>query len=214
MSKMTQPRSLKERQRAEREQLILDAAEEILLEKGYYEMSMDDIAARVGISKGTVYLHFTSKDALVLALLAQHMQNFEDIVTSAMESDLSPAATLRRLLTQVYRGMASSHFQVMLVLLQQADLREHFIKKKESLQSRETVIMQCLTTLLEDGKARGELNPAIPTPVLLGIIEGMLSPHSFNRTLTLSGLKADALIDYLIDFFFKGVAPVARTERA
>ncbi|MFL5699301.1 MAG: helix-turn-helix domain-containing protein, partial [Ktedonobacteraceae bacterium] len=59
------PRTLKERQRQEREALILQAAEEVLIEKGYHEMSMDEIAARVGISKGTVYLHFASKEDLV-----------------------------------------------------------------------------------------------------------------------------------------------------
>ena len=48
------PRSLKDRQREERERLILEAAEELLAEKGYHEMSIDEIAARVGVSQGTV----------------------------------------------------------------------------------------------------------------------------------------------------------------
>jgi TetR/AcrR family transcriptional regulator, fatty acid metabolism regulator protein len=60
-------RSLKDRQRKERERLILDAAEELLAEKGYHEMSIDEIAARVGVSKGAVYLHFSSKEELLLA---------------------------------------------------------------------------------------------------------------------------------------------------
>jgi AcrR family transcriptional regulator len=63
MSVADGPRSLKDRQREERERLILEAAEELLAEKGYHEMSIDDIAARVGVSKGTVYLHFPSKGA-------------------------------------------------------------------------------------------------------------------------------------------------------
>lgn len=55
-------RSLKEKQRKERELLILEAAEEVMIEKGYHETSMEEIAARVGIAKGTVYLHFPSKE--------------------------------------------------------------------------------------------------------------------------------------------------------
>lgn len=50
--------SLKEKQREERRTLILQMGEEVLMEKGYYEASIDEIAARVGIAKGTVYLHF------------------------------------------------------------------------------------------------------------------------------------------------------------
>ena len=56
MQPVTAPRSLKEKQRQEREALILQAAEEVLMEKGYHETSIDEIAARVGIAKGTVYL--------------------------------------------------------------------------------------------------------------------------------------------------------------
>ncbi len=69
----TPHRSLKERQRQERAALILQAAEEVLAEKGYHETSMDEIAARVGVAKGTVYLHFPSKEDLVFALFEQEL---------------------------------------------------------------------------------------------------------------------------------------------
>ena len=44
------PISLKERLREERAAFILQAAYDVLVERGYYEVSMDEIAARVGIS--------------------------------------------------------------------------------------------------------------------------------------------------------------------
>jgi AcrR family transcriptional regulator len=69
-------RSLKEKQRQEREMLILKVAEEVLMEKGYYESSIDEIAGRVGVAKGTVYLHFPSKEDMVLAIFARDMQDF------------------------------------------------------------------------------------------------------------------------------------------
>ena len=74
MQPVTAPRSLKEKQRQEREELILQAAEEVLAEKGYYETSVDEIAARVGIAKGTVYLHFPGKEDLVIAILERNAQ--------------------------------------------------------------------------------------------------------------------------------------------
>ncbi len=80
------PRTLKERQRQEREALILLAAEEVLIEKGYHEMSMDEIAARVGISKGTVYLHFASKEDLVFeGCMREMMEQLTTCVTSLLE---------------------------------------------------------------------------------------------------------------------------------
>src|SRR5712692_7340143 len=76
MQPVTAHRSLKEKQRQEREALILQAAEEVLMENGYYEMSMDEIAMRVGIAKGTVYLHFPSKEDLVIAFFKLSMGRF------------------------------------------------------------------------------------------------------------------------------------------
>src|SRR5256885_7463499 len=74
MTQTTTPRTLKEKQRQERKALILQAAEEVLMEKGYHETSIDEIAARVGIAKGTVYLHFPSKEDLVIAIFERDMQ--------------------------------------------------------------------------------------------------------------------------------------------
>src|SRR5262245_47963863 len=76
MRTMNTQMSLKEKQRLEREALILQAAEDTFAEKGYYETSMDEIAARVGIAKGTVYLHFPSKEALIIKIFIREMERF------------------------------------------------------------------------------------------------------------------------------------------
>ena len=47
--------------------LILDAVDALLARYGYRKMTMDDVAREVGIGKGTIYLHFTGKEELVLA---------------------------------------------------------------------------------------------------------------------------------------------------
>jgi AcrR family transcriptional regulator len=48
-------------------ELILDAAERLLVRYGYKKMTIDDIAKEVGIGKGTIYLHFNSKEEIALA---------------------------------------------------------------------------------------------------------------------------------------------------
>jgi len=42
--------------------LILDAADRLLARYGYKKMTMDDLAQEVGIGKGTIYLHFSTKE--------------------------------------------------------------------------------------------------------------------------------------------------------
>ena len=50
-------------------QLIICAAREAFLEKGYDGVSMDEVASRAGVAKQTVYARYTSKDALFLAVV-------------------------------------------------------------------------------------------------------------------------------------------------
>ena len=55
---------------ARKKQAILDAAEVVFLRDGYLGANMDELAARSGVSKQTVYAHFGSKEALFVALVS------------------------------------------------------------------------------------------------------------------------------------------------
>ncbi|KIZ14884.1 TetR/AcrR family transcriptional regulator [Streptomyces natalensis] len=58
-------------ERAERAERILEAAAELLLAWGYRRVTIDEIARRAKVGKGTVYLHWKTKDALFLAVLVK-----------------------------------------------------------------------------------------------------------------------------------------------
>jgi AcrR family transcriptional regulator len=58
----------------ERKVQIINAAEEVFTKKGFDEARMDDIAEETGLSKGTLYLYFKSKDDLIIAILDRMIQ--------------------------------------------------------------------------------------------------------------------------------------------
>lgn len=58
----------------ERKHQILNAAEEVFTHKGIDDARMEDIADETGLSKGTLYLYFKSKDDLILAILDRIFQ--------------------------------------------------------------------------------------------------------------------------------------------
>src|ERR1700722_1235021 len=72
--------SLKDRQRQMRETAILKAAHSLLAEKGYQRMTMDDLATRVGIAKGSLYQHFKSKEDLIGAGLVACMDRITNYI--------------------------------------------------------------------------------------------------------------------------------------
>jgi AcrR family transcriptional regulator len=80
------------RSRDETNQRILDAAYGLFWRQGFLRVSMDEIAARAGITKRTLYQHFRSKDDLMAAALAQSsklaMQRIEQFQRSANAAEL------------------------------------------------------------------------------------------------------------------------------
>ncbi|MEO3946552.1 TetR/AcrR family transcriptional regulator [Gorillibacterium sp. CAU 1737] len=59
----------------ERRQAILDAALHCFSEKGYGSTTVDDIAARLGVSKGAVYLYFSGKEELYNQVMEERIQH-------------------------------------------------------------------------------------------------------------------------------------------
>jgi len=58
----------------ERKDQIMNAAEEVFTQKGFSDARMDDIAEETGLSKGTLYLYYRSKDDLIIAILDRIFQ--------------------------------------------------------------------------------------------------------------------------------------------
>jgi AcrR family transcriptional regulator len=77
---------------------FIAAAEELFLEKGFENTSVDDIVARVGVAKGLFYYYFDSKDALLAALVERYLDEIAASITAAMnEEGLSALQMMRKL---------------------------------------------------------------------------------------------------------------------
>jgi len=92
-----------ERRKAATRQAILDAGERLFAERGYAETTMEDIAQAANVAMRTIYLHFESKSALLLA----HFDGWLDAFTTAIcerpvtePVDDAVAAALHRIVEQ------------------------------------------------------------------------------------------------------------------
>jgi AcrR family transcriptional regulator len=90
-------KSFREAQFSIREEAIVEATNRLLGSKGYEMMSMDDIAAEVGIAKGSLYRHFDSKEALAAAVMVRLLQRTRAILAGLPEG-LSAIERLEALL--------------------------------------------------------------------------------------------------------------------
>ncbi|MCE3553714.1 TetR/AcrR family transcriptional regulator [Pseudonocardia sp. RS11V-5] len=87
-----------------REDRLLDAAADLLVRWGYQRVTIDEVARRAGIGKGTVYLHFRTKEALFLAVLMRSHRTVTAGMADRMEAD--PAEALpARAVRSIYREL-------------------------------------------------------------------------------------------------------------
>ncbi len=212
MQPVTAPRSLKEKQRQEREELILQAAEEVLAEKGYYETSVDEIAARVGIAKGTVYLHFPGKEDLVIAILERNAQAMVELVEATVATACSNREKLEAILQVVYGGFFDPDkrhlMQLPYIVMNSAELRRVFVEKKGCMRGKWDRLEALIASILEDGKAAGEFDKTMPTPVMISAFFSLLSPRSFERLDASNQIPVSDFVKHLGRFYFKGIAAI------
>ncbi|MGW1378007.1 TetR/AcrR family transcriptional regulator [Streptomyces sp. NPDC002446] len=74
-------------ERAERAERILEAAAELLLAWGYGRVTIEEIARRAKVGKGTVYLHWKTKDALFLAVMLKAQSRSQQVQLDRMRAD-------------------------------------------------------------------------------------------------------------------------------
>ena len=81
-----------------REDLILNAADRLLARYGYKKMTVEDVAKEAGIGKGTVYLHFPSKQEVVLSHVDRIVRRLVVQLEATAENDSPPPDQLREVL--------------------------------------------------------------------------------------------------------------------
>src|SRR5919206_2505210 len=198
-------RSLKERQRQERAALILQAAEAVLAEKGYHDTSMDEIASRVGIAKGTIYLHYASKDELVVDLFVRELATFRDTVEQIATEEAPARDRLAAILRHAYAGLASQRQQLFASLSATTNLPQSVFAKHAALREYQGEITTTIRSILVAGQASGEFNSSIPTGVMLTTFLGLLSPRSYAPLLDQEHLTPDELAHAVGQIYFQGI---------
>lgn len=85
---------------------ILTVATDNFRQFGFKSITMDDIARKAGISKKTLYLHFASKTAVVVAAMIRHQQKVQAVfmeVISTAENSLEGLVRVNAVMSQMFR---------------------------------------------------------------------------------------------------------------
>lgn len=89
-----QERSARTRQR------VLIGAAELFTERGFRQTSVKDVADRVEMTKGAVYFHYPTKEALAVAIVEEHYARWPKLLEEVAREELGPLETAARMLDQ------------------------------------------------------------------------------------------------------------------
>lgn len=195
--------------------LILDAADRLLARYGYKKMTMEDLAQEVGIGKGTIYLHFPSKEEVVLSHVDRIVERLKGQLSSIARRAGTPPARLREmLLTRVlFRFDSVQHYTESLSDLLAA-LRPGLLTRRRRHFEEESRI---IAEVLREGKREGlfELRDAATTARTLLTATNALLPYSLSaREL---GKREDVAVETarVVDLLLYGLLkPEAKARRS
>ncbi len=195
--------SFKQQQLQFREDAILDAVNRLLAAKGYDLMTMDEVAAEVGIAKASLYKHFQSKEALAAASMTRLLQSTRKVIDNLPEA-LGPVDKLKELVRWAIR----SHLQGELPLLPSTRSTIHnTLTSHQGYLDELRQVTEALGNWIERAQAQGTLSMRLPGEVVLYTIFAR-SCDPVSDFLKMGGAFSDEeIVEYMIETCFYGLAP-------
>ena len=186
--------------RPTRRDVIVDRAARVFFEKGYNGASIQDVADAVGILKGSLYHHITSKEDLLVAIVEEVQDALLAVATG--NAGMEPADRLREIIVG-YVEYTETH--IAKVGVYSRDLRvltpERLHEVDADRQRYEQVFLD-LVADGQDGRAfRDDLDPTVASKGVLGMLQ--LVPRWFDEDGELSAAEVG---DQLATLVLSGLA--------
>jgi AcrR family transcriptional regulator len=184
--------------RRERADRILDTARELLLSWGYRRVTIDELARRAGVGKGTVYLHWRSREEVFHAVSAREAAAMADAIVQAVRDDPAEVALhryLRRLFIEamnrpVLRALYTRDADTLDTFL--ASTHHHHLEESKLGVNRDYLGVLAAEGMLRPGLRLNDLDYTLPTIVFGFFAAEPFLPLSLGLTLE---QKADQLAD-------------------
>jgi len=216
----------RQRRKEARPQELLDAALDLFVERGFAATRSEDVAARAGVSKGTLYLYYPSKEDLLKEAIRHNVVNQiaegADIVQQFDGSSAELLATMLRLWWErIGETRASGVIKLMTSEVRNFPELAQFYVDEVINPSNELV-----AHILQRGIDRGEFRPGLDVPEVVHALVGpmvlmVLNKHSLGACSAAFLLDPKAVMEALIDLALHGLlvrddksAPARRSNGA
>ncbi|MEP7357410.1 MAG: TetR/AcrR family transcriptional regulator [Anaerolineales bacterium] len=194
---------IREKQLEKRKEETLDVALRLLLERGYANLNMDELAVEAGISKPTLYQYFDSKEALAAQAMGRMFEKMEELIPEV--SDASPLAQLENFLRLMLKTRSEQRFIMapgdvaVLRSMHQNNpaIMGHMLSAKSKLEK-----------IVRHGQAVGEIDPELPAWVAVNSLfslQRVISNPFAKDEPQRSEAEMAAAVESIIRLYIQGV---------
>ncbi|MBZ0293486.1 MAG: TetR/AcrR family transcriptional regulator [Anaerolineae bacterium] len=164
-----------------REQHILDATADLIMSQGYDKTTMSDIAEAVGVSRGIVYLHFDSKEALFETLIRREVQQYAQTWLEHIEAD-PRGGTVGGIYRAVLYAINSRPLMAAMMRQDRRVVGNYLRKPGNLFASMQTSApgADFLRSLQQVGAVRSDVNPVVMSHIMDMLSYGLITIQDFK----------------------------------
>ena len=203
----------KERERIQRRQEIIYAAEKVFFTKGFNSTTMDDIASEVELSKGTLYLYFKNKEELFKVFVNRGISKLHELFvefSSKQSNGLMKVKAIGEAYIKFYFEFPNYYKALMFEEVQKVEGIEPESEDEKILKKKMETNKILIETIIEgmnDGSIRNDLDPAKTALILWGESLGVLQLVTLKGDILCTEMNCtpEELISYFFEFTFKAL---------
>lgn len=184
---------------------ILDATDRLLARSGYKKMTIDELAHEVGIGKGSIYLHFASKEEIALSHIDRIVDRLKARLRQIADGKAPAGERLHKMLLErvLYRFDSVQHYTQSLDELL-SRLRVQLLVRRQRYFSEESRIF---AEVIANGIESGELAPTDPLAAASVLLEATnsLLPYSLSSAELGSRDQIASRVDGIAAVLIKGL---------
>ncbi len=181
-------------------QRILDAAVEVIAERGYFHSPVSAIAARAGVADGTIYLYFKSKDDVLRTAIDTNFERFYRQIAGAFETLHEPRAQLEYI-AQLHLRSHSANRSMAIVMQTEVRQSARFIQEfsHHHLVKYIQLVREVVRRGQQEGIFRQDISDGVVAHCMFGAIDELLSSAVFTGRVYDAKTTAAQVVDVLIN---------------
>ncbi|MDD3653880.1 MAG: TetR/AcrR family transcriptional regulator [Desulfotomaculaceae bacterium] len=180
---------------------IVDTAKKLFRKKNYHGTSMQDIAEKVGIYRGSLYHYINSKEEILYHIVERPVLKGFESLKKIQEEDLPPIQKLRRAIEYHVRDSMEHQAELAILLEDTKHLSEKYQNQIREVQKK---YEGTFLSIIKEGIKKGDfkkLDPKIVTFAVFGMTNWMYRWYDTDGL-----LSAEEIAEIFLDMIFNGLS--------